>query len=1470
MFGYFVVRPWQSHRKLESMRVEGIAAANEGDIAQATKLLGGYLNRAQDPDPELYLTFARARLRFQASDGGHIRVAIQAYRTYLDDVPDDVEASQELLPLFNSMGMFVEAKTLAEKLRTKLNDPSIKVLRQEIHAREGLNDDDAAIEPLFVMSMEHPDVQFTDMYQYIEWLRKHDRFDEAQSLIADRIQAGHNEVDTQLAALWVRVSKQTTIRDQEVIAGYVEELTAILGLDPETGQWIAEPEYLTPEMASFVDRLLNNFRRSDLSLPVRLASARLVHDRESMRWAARRLYWDQDYETLWSMGLVDSEGDTIPDVLGYQILAYQKTKNEEKASSTLKQLQGLVLDFRASAWNSYFAGVKLLDGDQIVQARPKIKLARDMYPSEPTFHLAMGDVYARQGGLGKGKDEWLTAQSLVLDVVGNVRWIDPPLRIVNAYTRAGRLSEVIDSVNALVTLAPQNPVSMVVWLKSYSSLASTNDIDRSMIERILSNFKNTEGELSPQLQAIISPSIATLYASIGRNDEAREVIRDGISASSDENQVLALLEVDQRFSLGVGESGELDMGQLALSSPQNALRYALNLYAQSNDIEAGLATLDRGAQQAGAEDAYPWALARVGYLDAVDDRRASEAWTTLRHAHPDDIDLLYRMAESKAMSKDLDTVNELIDTIVTKTSTEGEPLSSRLRLARASAIIGSSPTRASRDLAIEIVRAVVADEQQNIKAREMLANLLAMHPSPTLDPKDSFSPNIKGAIDQYVAISRQINGRSAQKYLLRAVDLSFEGNDDESAKRFLLELGSRFPDDNTMQLQVADRLMNLGDLQNAGATYSKVFNSSVDSHQRINAGLSLTKVWSMQNKGPQVAAMLNNLRNEPAMNEDQLTRLATLYAKSGYKPEGDELAINGERYGLSPIQAKMVYAQYANAFISKEVSESTLKEAIELDPTYEPAWIMLIRRLVRDRQFDQAQTLVAQATSELPESNDLKALAILAKGDVDSASMLLESGTIGSNKLVAQAVKRVDAYMASKEKSSNDEQIALLTSMLDDFTNFEPVQRFALSELATMKIDPGRLASYADRAGRFSPGDSDIMRIAARAYLQAGNPVDALRISKLWHANASGYPIEPDLASAQALIELDNFASASQTLEPYVLGAIDSPEKPVSAQVLYAYSHAQLKQGEGPRITAARLEPLLAKKENTLARQVWLNLSTGSVPTEPEAARWLTTITPLATPEEMPSIANAWLVMMDRFKAWVPAYAQSAISILEPIAQAHPDNPNDLAALARAYNAMSKAVEDEAIRASNLQRAISLMDQADELDPTNLAYLAQGASYATRARDYAAGEARYRRLLDRGLAPSPFSATIKNNLALLIELQTHDPDQLAEALQLSTDATTLVDSPSFWGTRGWVELASNKLPEAEESFQHAIDQDSSDLEGWVGLAIVQRALGETRADDAASSFKQVKTLIQSDPISADLLDRIRKQGDPAWISALNP
>lgn len=1482
-FGYFVFRPWQNQRQLNSMLDDGMNAYESGNYVTAHTLIGRYLGRTDNPDPEIVLAYARARLKVQASDGGHIRVAILSFRRYLDAVPSDVEVARELLPIFNVAGMWIEAKALAQRLRTTYNDDSIGVLRELRRAMSQLQENPQETDEIYQLCIAHPDAQFQDYFQYTDRLDKQGRSDEAQSLIADALEKNPNDPELLTCSVFLDfldVQRLSASGDIERRLGELSiELAHALGLEPQTGEWVESPDFLSDQLSMASSRLFNEMGRPDLSLAVRVKSALTIRDTDSLIWAARRLYWADDVSTLDQLEFLNNDGDEISDVLGYQALAHRDDEDTEVFKSKSTALSALKLDFQARTWIGLLDAMKLIDDAKPVDARAALTKAITLNPNEPTFHLVMGDIHASLGLIKPAMEEWEQSFKFA-NADGRIPWTTPLIRIVDAYSKANRLSEVSDVLELIARVAPNDPIIQAVRPNSISQLAVRGELNAQSTQEILNNYENQSSSFTQERLSSVAPIIANLYAINDQPDQARAVLKAALNTSPSPQLLLEMMQVDHAYNLGLAKSEGINTRELVRATPQAALAFAVVANSRDQQFEEALEVLDEGVANASESEKYDWKLARAKYLDVFldpkEDPRSRQAWDELRRLYPNTIELLYLVAESKAFRSDLAAVNAVIAQFVENTSTAGQTLPSRLRIAQASSIIAQGVTKTNRQQAVEIARSVVASEQKNIAARKLLADLLSLSPPPGLDEEQTFSRDIPGAVSQYVSIARQINGKASQGYLLKAAQLSIEIKDRINAKSYLTEAAALYPNDFNFLPQVAWELSQINEHRQAFEIYSKLKRISPDPKAQIDASLEMVHFYLLQGQLTQTHSLLNELAQEESLSFKQLYQLVSACERAGFAPNGftsvDELARSGEQFLLNPIDAKMVYAQYTNQFISKEVGEAAFIEVLALDPTQEEVWKILIYQVFDQGRTEEAKELSAQARVHLPQSKLIQNISDFVAGNINSASEFIAQGAGKNDDDAVDAARRVDEYMQLKASIPDGVQTQasanILLDLLKDYPENLPVQRFALEELAFNGVDPRLLVSFAEAAVKKYPSDLKLLKIAAIIYLTSQNFEMALDAGQTWKSLIGSDPSESSLFVAKALIQLGRFSQAAQELEPYYAEALNASENMMNLDVLFFSAYAQLRSGVPSAQVSARLEPLLSSNE-LVRTSVWMNLAVEGVLTIEQGAEWLDLVSNYITEQERESLARAWVQLMEQRGVWVSQYAQRSIDLLSPIVSQDPQNPDSLGLLSQAYAAKARSQTDEQSRVRELATAIELMERANGINPKNFAYLLHAAHYASESNDWASAESKYRRLLKQDIGLGWVSVTIHNNLAMTIERQTRDETRLEEALQFATVATSSTDDPSFWGTRGWVELALNQLEVAQSSFQRVVTLNPKSMEGWVGLAIVQHQLGPDHQPDAAKSFAEVLKLHRIQPMDDELFNRLKSGGSSAWESQLN-
>ena len=1457
LFGYFVVRPWQNHRQLEQMRISGVDAYEQGDYIEAVKQLGRYNKNTENADPELILKFARARLKFQANDGGHVYAAMQAYRDYLREVPDDREAKRELLPLFNRLGMFVEAQALAEELVADAEQPDIEVLRNLFDAMSQQLAREEKLRPVIEQIYAHPESTYSDADLYYRWLAGSGRADEIPALIEARAQQYPDRLDEQL--LLFQNSQIAGLSNNEVLS----EISGMIGLDPQTGVWADDAPELSPGVAYGLSRLYNMLLRHDLSMEVQLRSAVENGDYPSVAWSARRLYWAGEDERLWSLDIKTENGEPDPDVVGYQYLAALRAEDEEREQKSIEQLDRVVLDRRGNAWREFIKGETALREDRLVDARIAFTAAHEIYRIEPMFHYRLGEVHQRHGRMNEAIEQWLLSNRVTNGDLGTgsrmemMGWIDPLVRIIEAYTAQDRLVEATEYIDELERVGANSTRAAFVALQSRALLAQRGELPRDSALRFVENWERVRASLTPNERAIIAPMSATILAMMGERLAAGDELRAALPfAQENEKLMVELIDVDARYGLGIADAEGIGLDAITVSTPGSALRVALRVAERAGDTDAGLRVIRTAREQDNTGDGFSWDRVEAQYLDARADDRARAIWERMLEQRPDDIELLISAAESRAYASDLEAIDRLIARITELSSTAGKTPPNRLRLARARAMITGegSRTRTNRDGALEVVRSVVTAEPTNIKARELLSNILSMRSDPGVAESERFDPDPAGAVEQYVALSRQLSNRGAQSYLLRAVEQAFKLGEDDQARSLLREFVTRFDGDWASLLQAAERYENLGDLEDAARTYERILGNT----QSVRAAISLAELRFKQGRTDEGRQLIQQIADQDGLTPGQVLQLASLQFRYGNKAEAERLANDGERYGLTPAQARLLYARYASLHATDDELLAALRESVTLDPALAQSWKMLIQKLIELQRFEDAQRTLAEALETIENDAEMSRLAVLVSGSPQDYQQLLTLPGIENNPRLRQAVELVTAYEELDDQTSLDDRVQRLVDLVDRFQEIAAVQTYAVRQINALPVNPAIKAVLAEKALRNTPGNDEMMRIAGESYLRANGPEQALRVIELWRANALQDTLLSDAIAARAHLQLQQYDEAVQLTQPHLETAYSSVSIPVYREVIDANTIAKLRTGADPETTVERIRPLLGE-DRDLRSRVWLGLASGVVEDHQIGAAWIRDAEEVSDDDDRLALGGAWVALAFAHGQWNPEYAQRAMSYLEPLSEADSPDPRVLMLLARANVILARADSDPGMNSDHYARAVSLMRRVSEQDPSNLVPLLDGAQYASEGGLHEQAKPIYEQLLAFDLQDPGLKAMVLNNLAmtaLRMGETGNKASQIRSYVQQATDLQSTV--APYWGTRGWFELDQGELEAAEGSFRTCINLDQSGAEGWVGLAVTLHKAGEDRADEFETALQRVREVVADNELDADLrlmLDR---------------
>ncbi len=1451
---FFTVPRFQKARQLEAFQRDGLAAHEDGRHQDAVMLLGRFIRGMGDRpfDPQIRAAYARSRYRLESSDGSHLAAAATVLREYFRDHPDDTQAGVDLLEMFVESGAWAEARELAVRLRpqdvAETPEERLPVLRNELRARSSLNADDPLIPELENRLLASPEPKFVDAWRAFARAEADSDTERAVRVIDDYAAARPNQAGPRVLSAIYATRGQPVDQSTAIICDAV-------GLDWRTGEWSSEAPLDEPELVRVLVRALELAGQDGLVTRVLSRAVEQTEDAGFVRMLVRRRYWSGFHDDVLSQEATTPGGAFVADVDGYAALVAMERGDDERVRALEARLREHSHDFRAQGWTHTITSRRAFRDGDFVAARAAASDAIERYPLEPTLRMLLGDVHERQGRLADAIDSWTHAEQLAEPTV----WVDPGARQVTALSRAGRLPEAARKAEQLVQSTRGHFRAIDLLVHTDAMLARAGQLDADRARRSLAFGRSLRDALGQAEHHSLTLAIATIEASVGNADAARSELAALVKSEPGPDAMAEAVAVDQRFGLGLTAGPGLAELPDRIDDPEVALRAAL-LFASGGGFDQGRADragamLDAGLSRAAPADKPRWLRTVAVFKDATRAPDAADAWRAAVAADPDSVDLLSEAVESDALGYDLDFVESSIARIVELTATQGRTLPSRLRLARAKAVFGKTPNRQRRDEALSTVRAVVLAEPQNLRARTMLANMLQHPCPPSMQGADRFSPDLTGAIGQYMEASRLVGGEDAFGYLFMAVDLHFRAGNENSARQLLLDIISRARDNPVNQQRVAAELNRLSDKSTAARLLGDLFASSTGP-SRVTIGLQLAQSSVAANETRRAAEVLRQVAAAGDLDAEQVSELSRLFRQIGLADDADRVLEQAEQYGLTATEAGLVRARALARTGDSDAAERLLVSIVEADPQARDAWIALVSMLMAANDAQGAGAYADRALTHLPGDEDLLYWKRIATGDpAQAVRARLESAD--ADPQARAAFERVERYNQRRDAMSREQRVAELRDMLEALQANRAAVKFVLAELGALGDDPARLAAESLAATRRFRSDEDLLRIAAELNLFAGRHSQARTIAENWRGVSQGSPLEADLYWSKAAEALGDHTAVIQRMAPYLQAALADPMEGFHPAVILAHSAASLAtSATGP--VRARLEPVAAAHPD-FRGSVWLELAALHVPDASDAADWLRTAEQAGVDGRELALMNAWVTLAERFPDRGEAFALNAVRAGGERVSAQSDDLVLILSTAKAYETWASYLAHQDA-SEPYTRAETLYLRAAEIDPENLNHLFSAAINAGNAGRLAEAERHYRTLLARPESTGIFGAAVRNNLSIV--LSEPSVNRADEALSLADEALRVRELAPFHGTRGWALLALSRPEEALAAFQNAVSLNPGSVDAWAGVAAARKATG---ADPGAvdEAIGRANSLSEGRRVSRQLAARLTAAGI-AW------
>ncbi|MCA9304033.1 MAG: tetratricopeptide repeat protein [Phycisphaerales bacterium] len=1448
--GYFVIAPIQERRTVEKLRVEGMKAYESGDYAKATKDLRRYLRNTQPNPPAELLTFARSQARVEAGDGGHLRVSIDAYRSYLVQRPDDIEASQELLSMFNRAAMWPEAKNLATSLRTNPESDRRLVLSGEITARRMLDRDDPELQKLFDELIALGDTDFSTVWGYWYWLESTDRALEALEFVQAQIEAHPDRVGPRVLrdlsgdALLRTISQPTN--DQAVKLAH--SIMQDIAWDRVNRRWNAEAGIDSPDLAKVVGAAFDALGFNQVSLEVFLNAAQTTGDRIVWAAAARRMYWAGMDERLLAVE------NNSTSVLGFRALAARRLGREQVAEDQIRQLEAIDTDFRTKAWINYLQGEAAHREGREIEARGLVAEAIDIHDHdpEPMFYQTMGEIYAALGFEEDAIDAWKLADR----TAGLGAWTAPTISIIGSLIDSGHYADAGKMATDFMRISDGSPQVRYIWLTSQMAMAQNGMLDEQQVQIAITLAKefaenSDEGERA-QLQLII----AELFAIAGDRVSAQGELSRLIASNQQPLVVDQILRITRDYDLGMIDQSALDTREIAIGDPNYALGYAMRSFTRDQNRDSALEVFSLGEEGVSADQKLLWDTARAQFLDAIGDDEAKDAWEQILKQNPEDIKLLYAALDSQIKGTDRPFVEATIKRIMELTSSKGRAEPIRLRLARARAIaFGGTLTKTKRDEALSIVRSVIATDPKQIKARLLLSTILDMDCSPLVAEGERFESDPEAAAAEKLTISRLIAGPASRDYLFDVSKLNVTLGDNEAAKQNLLEAYARSEGNLDVQFEIIKELRRAGEFELAIPRLENL-TQLADGTKKVEYELVLARLFAGLNQRSRMLPVLQSIARSPRLTSEQHTELMNLYVQSGYPAEAEQVLAEAEKYGLSPAEVLGARVKFARLVGNHEQAADLLRSIVDSEPTDVGAWIQLARLTQQAGSPDQAIDILEEALVANPENELLQYDLSFMRKDPDKIVQVVQSGEEYDEESKL-AMQQIAAYEQASTGMDRAQRTAELERIARVFPKNAAVQGYVYDALLVSSDDLEGVGLGAEAASRRIGRDNTLLSIAAKAYTLAGNWPEVLRVTSVWRGATTESTIEPDIYAARANFEMKDYQKSRALLAPYIDVASKKVDEPLHRELLVNYASTLVKLGEsGPRI-ASEFEPI-ARSSELFRNTVWLGLARDQLREPDEAVRWIQLAQEMSTPETLGAVADAWLGLSKRFPMRQQELTDRALDTSEQWLASYPGNPYTLAMTARALLAASEHPDlSPADRDAMQRRALSMFDEAAAKNPADLNNLFQAAQIAKNLGDHRGAISRYEHMLGDVEGTGIFGAAVKNNLARVIELESDDPARLAQAADYAREAIGFQEEPAFFSTLGWIELKRGNNEEAVVQFQKAVAADPDLIDAWAGLSVALTGHDESGARQAV---RRVESLIGPKGLDPILEAQMKRYG----------
>jgi tetratricopeptide (TPR) repeat protein len=1255
-FSLVFVRKWQGQRLTEGFRARALAAQQERDYYKTIENAGSYLKRGDQRDPDILLAYAEARLNLREADGRHLRDATQFYERYLEVRPDDAEARRVLLETYNRCAFFPEAAALARSMRPDdLNEATrahIFVLEQEALALVGssrFESADQVIARLFELEPLNPYAALLRVDRVARGDVNLRTLPSLQQWASEYLDAHPDEPVALLAA----ASTQMLARN-ELDAPRIRSLVAKaagLELDDRGNVAHARPgAYTSPVVAEQIVEILDRMRAHDAAVAALRDAVDRIDDPNLRVQLVRRLWQDSAMAEVVRRtdDLTPASHEADPVLLGFRALSLAALGRIDDAKAIAAAMEAREGDFRLSSWA---AALPLAWAEPSADLRERVTKLRAIVkdnPTEPVFHLWLGDTLA---ALAR-QDEALTAWREASRLHDGRHWVFPRIRRGEALLRANRLDEAAEEATEAFRIAPNRAVVATLFFEIQAARLqrglSTTQPPRQLAEHAtrfdqdLANIERSE-QLDQMRERLIAPML--IFLSHGGERErasamGREVLESERPLSQSAIERIAMANTVER--LGLEDLVAKRAASLKGGSPTVQYSRALDL-AVSGRVADGRDLLQAEVNARPGETGPRIALGR--FLERTGDNNAALAvWRELGDRFPDDLNAQRACLESNAIASDSKFLEATISRYEALAGIETGGEDSASRMARARALMYGAPTARDRDRAVGMLASVIAQQPRLVEAKRLLASAL-MYSDPSRNIRPDFPRAVSALTD---AIT--IEPTNTAVALELAALLQLQGRFD-AARAHLNPIASDQGLDLLTRRHAAEMLIRQGDLAPVADRTLEEIAAKLGDQTPASVLVALATIHENRGKTADAHAIFERLAAGGAGDTESLFMTARHYARAGQTDRVEELLRKAaDLPGASPATEQLIRARLASERGDFERAQSAFESAAAADPKLADVWLQYAGMLVRLRDYDSAVAVAERGLKEIPGERSLSVImehtTLLRDEDADPeiaglARSLAATGSASESRDILAAVREVK----SRGETENPEALARLS---DRFPRSVPLQMWAVARM--IQINETRGIALLRRALDANPADPNLARFGAELYVQRRQWGELLSTATTWRDRDGSRSPEPDLAIARAHLELRQFDRGLSALSRWVAGAATEPEALGHRDILNM--RAKLLIGAG-RADEAFRELAPAMEQSRAVRIDSMLLAATDFADHGAARAWLSRVMAVSAQdsiEEQLGAATTFSFLSQRFPR-EPSFLEECKAILQRLAE---------------------------------------------------------------------------------------------------------------------------------------------------------------------------------------------------------------------------